>query len=438
LNVQVQEESATQKVLDIEVTPEEVGEELERVVADYARRVQLPGFRRGKVPRSVLESRFGPNFQHETIERAIEKACRQAFTERNIAPLMPAEVEDLKVTPNGPISFRAIVEVRPEVEAKDYKGLAVVRRTREITDADVERELEAVHESTARWSDVDRPAHDGDVLVVDYVRLDAKGQTLNSSRRRDYEILLGGEGLLPAFQAGLTGASAGESRTLKVDYPEEFGNAELAGKSVQFHVKVKKIREKNLPARDDNWAKEMLGAESLDEVRGRIRLNLEGEAKLAARREVEEALVEQVVAKNPVPVPERWMVRKIAEEVEDLEKRGGQPVPEAERANLEARIRESIERQVRREFLLEAIARQESLEVTDPEVGEEMSQLLQAGGRVAQEFRALPAERRRERVRDVLERRKVFDFLLENAQVSEETASNPTSPAVPTSGAANA
>jgi trigger factor len=438
LNVQVAEETPTRRVFDIEVTPEEVGEELERVVADYARRIQLPGFRRGKVPRSVLESRFGSNFQHETIERAIENACRHVFTERNVAPLMPAEVEDLKVTPGGPLSFRAVVEVRPEVEAKDYKGLAVTRRTRTVSEEDVERELAAVHESTARWLDVERAAQDGDTLLVDYVRLDAKGQSLKNSRRRDYEILLGSEGLLPAFQEGLAGASAGESRTLRVDYPEDFGNPELAGKAVQFHVKVKKIREKNLPPRDDNWARDVLGADSLEDVRARIRLNLEGEAKLAARREVEEALVDTLVRNNPVPVPERWMERRVQDEIEDLERRSGQSLPEAERPGLEARIRESIERQVRREFLLEAIARQETLEVSDPEVGEEMSQLLQAGGRIAQEFRALPAERRRERVRDVLERRKVFDFLLQHAQVSEEPASNPTNLVVPASGAATA
>ncbi len=438
MNVQVHEETPTRRVFDIEITPEEIGEELEQVVADYARRIQLPGFRRGKVPRTVLESRFGSNFQQETIERAVENACRRVFTERNVAPLMPAEIEDLKINPGGPLSFRAAVEVRPEVEAKEYKGLAVVRRTRAISDDDVERELAGVHESTAQWNDVERAAQNGDVLIVDYVRLDAKGQTLKSSRRKDYEIQLGSEGLLPAFQEGLMGASAGESRTVKVAYPDDFSNAELAGKSVQFHVKVKKIREKNLPARDDNWAKDILGAESLDDVRARIRLNLEGEAKLAARREMEEALIETLVVKNPVPVPERWMTRRVAEEIEDLEKRGGQTVPEGERAGLEARIRESIERQVRREFLIEAIARQETLEVSDPEVGEEMSQLLQAGGRIAQEFRALPVDRRRERVRDVLERRKVFDFLLEHAQVSEEPASNPTNLVVPATGAANA
>ena len=424
MNVQVKAETPTRRVLEIEIPPAEIEQELERVVADTARRASLPGFRKGKVPRSMLEQRFGASFEQETLERAIERACRQAFAERNLAPLMPAEITDLKYQHGGPVTFQASIEVRPEVTAQDYKGVAVARKTRDVADADVERELVSLEEASTHWLDVERPAQDGDLLIVDHVRLDAKGQSLKSSRRRDVEILLGSEGLLPAFQAGLLEAAAGESRTLKVSYPADFANADLAGKDVQFHVKVRKIREKKVRLRDDNWARETFGVESLEDLVARIRLNLEGEARLASRRETEDALVESIVDKNPVPVPERWLERRTQEELEELVRRAGQPVPEAELADLTGRVRAALERQVQREFLLEAIAQQENLVVTDPEVGEELGKLLSAGGRVAQEFRALSPEQRRSRVKDVLERRKVFDFLLENAQVSEEKASN--------------
>jgi trigger factor len=425
LNVQEIETTPTRRVLEIEVPAEEIAQELERVVADTARRAALPGFRKGKVPRSMLEQRFGASFEQETLARALEHACRNALAEKIVVPLMPAEIDDLKYEHGGPLKFRASVEVRPAVEAKDYKGVPVVRKTRETTDEDVERELKALEESSTQWIDVDRPAHDGDVLVVDHVRLDAKGQSLKSSRRRDVEILLGSEGLLPAFQEGLLGAQAGESRTLKVSYPEDFANTDLAGKDVQFHVKVRKIREKKAVTRDDNWAKETFGLETLQDLEGRIRLNLEGEARLASRREVEDALVEAIVDRNDVPVPERWIERRTAEELDEMVRRaGGQPVPEAELEGLKGRVRAALERQVKREFLLDSIAQQEKLEVTDPEVGEELGKLLSAGGRVAQEFRALSPEQRRSRVKDVLERRKVFDFLLEHAQVTEEKASN--------------
>jgi trigger factor len=431
LNVQVKEESPTRRVLEIEVGAEEIQRELEAVVADYSRRIQLPGFRKGKVPRSVLEKRFGGSFEQETIERAIETAVGQAYRDQSLVPLMPAEVEDLKYEPGGALSFKAVVEIRPQVEAKDYRGIAATRRTREVTEDDVEREIAALVDSTSLWLDVERPAQDGDLLTVDYVRLDARGQVLKSTRRRDYEILLGSPGLLPEFQAALTGASAGESRTVHVIYPADFDNAELAGKEVQFHVKLKKIKEKKVRERDDNWAKEVLGVEGLEDLKARIRLNLEGEALLASRREVEDALVEAILAGNTVPMPERWVERRVADEVAEIERRAGRPVPEEEAGPLRTQIRGALERQLKRELLLDAIARQESLAVTDPEVGEEMSRLLQAGGRVAQEFRALPAEQRRARVRDVLERRKVFDFLLEHAQVTEEKASNPSNLVVP-------
>ena len=200
---------------------------------------------------------------------------------------------------------------------------------------------------------------------------------------------------------------------------------------MQFHVKIKKIREKKAALRDDNWAKESVGVDSLDELRARIRLNLEGEAMVEARRGLEDALVEQVLAKNPVPLPARWAERRVDEELAEIERRNGAAVPAAEADGVRGQIRAALERQLSRELVLDAIARQETLAVADPEVGEEISRLLEAGGRIAQEFRALPAEQRRQRVRDVLERRKVFDFLLEHAQVSEESASNPSKQVVP-------
>ena len=426
MNVQTVETSPTRRILAIELSPEEIGQELERVVADYTRRVQLPGFRKGKVPRTLLEARYSASFEQETIERAMERACRAAFSEQNLAPLAPAEIEDMKFEPGGPLSFKAVVEVRPEVTAQDYKGLVVTRRTRPVTDAEIEREVDSLVEATAQWFDVEREARAGDRLTVDYVRLDAKGQTLKSTRRRDYEIRLGEGGLLPEFDQALTGAQAGESRTVNVAYGADFANPDLAGKTVQFNVKIKKIKEKKEAARDDNWARETVGVETLDELRARIRLNLEGEAMMQARREVDDALVEKVIAANPVPVPERWAERRVGEEITEIERRNGGPIPAAELELVRAQIKASLEHQLGRELVLDSIARQESLAVADPEVGEEIARLLEAGGRIAQEFRALPAEQRRQRVRDVLERRKVFDFLLGAAQVTEESASNPS------------
>jgi trigger factor len=423
LNVQVLEPTPTSRVLAIEVTPEEIARELESVVQDAARKAAMPGFRKGRVPRSMLEQRYGASFQHETLERAIDRACREAFAGQQLVPLMPAEVEDLKYEPGSALSFKAVIEVRPTIEAKNYKGLAATRATREVTDADVEAELARLEESSTVWVDVERPAQADDLLLVDMVRLDARGQVLKSSRRRDVEVRLGAPDLLPAFEEGLTGAVAGESRTLKVSYPADFGNAELSGKDVQFHVKIRKIREKKARPRDDNWAKEVFGVESLADLSARIRLNLEGEARLASRRETEDALVEAALAANDIPVPARWAEARADEELAQMTRGQAAQLPAEQAQELKGRIREAIERQVRREFLLDAIVRQEGLAPGDAEVGEELGKLLAAGGRVAQEFRALPPEQRRARVEDVLTRRKVFDFLLEHANVSEEKAS---------------
>ena len=423
MNVQVHEETPTRKVFDIAVSPEEIAEELDRVVGEYARRVSVPGFRKGHVPRSLLEARFGASFEQETLERAVDRACRRTLTERKIVPLVPAEIEDLKFTSGGPLTFKAIVEVRPEVEAKDYKGIAVTRRTREVTDADIEQFLEEMRKRTAILLDVERPAQDGDVVTIDTVRLDAKGQILKSTRRRDYDVELGAEGLLPAFQEGLQGVQGGESRTVLVEYPAEFANADLAGKSVRFHVKIKKIREKKERVLDDNWAQEAFGVGTLDEVRARVRLNLEGQARLESREQVEEELVQALLARNPVPVPDRMLERMLAKEMERFADGSGGQLPPEKVGSLREELRRALALSIQREFLLDAIARQEGIQVTEREVGEELARVSQAGGRLARDLRSLEADERRRRVRDLLERRRLFDALLEQAQVREEKES---------------
>ena len=192
---------------------------------------------------------------------------------------------------------------------------------------------------------------------------------------------------------------------------------------MQFHVKIRKIREKKTRQRDDNWAKDVLGVEGLADLSARIRLNLEGEARMASRREVEEALVEAAMARNDVAAPDRWLDARADEELEQMTRGASRNLPAEQTQELKGRIKAALERQVKREFLLDAIVQQESLKPTETEVGEELGKLLSAGGRVAQEFRALSPAQKKARIEDVLERRKVFDFLLEHAKVSEEKAS---------------
>jgi trigger factor len=418
MEVRVLEEGPTRRVLELTVPPAEVERHLDRVATDLQRRASLPGFRRGHAPLAVIQARFGSGLAEEAVESAVQEAFGQALREQQLEPVTPGRVEDVRYQPGEPLRFRAVVEVRPRVEAKNYRGIPLVRRVREVTDEEVEKTLAALREDAAQMIVVDRAAEPADVVVVDHVRIDDKGRTLKTSRVRDAAIELASSELLPEFRQGLVGARAGESRTLQVQYPADFVNPELAGRAARFHVKVKKIQEKKLRELDDNLAKEVFGLETLDALRSRLRLQIEGEERLRSRRALEEDLVTELLRRNPVPVPE-GLAERLTEEAM-ARAAGGASLAEEDRLKLLPRFRESMERRVAREWLLDSITEQEKIEVEDGELAEEMARVAGSRGRAAAEFRALaPAERQR-RVRDAILERKLFDLLIEAANVQEE------------------
>jgi len=418
MEIRVLEEAPTRRVLELTVPREEVERHLDRVASDLQRRATMPGFRKGRVPRSLIDARFGSSLQQEALEGAVEEAYGRAIEEQKLTPVSHPRIEDVRFGPGEPLTFRATLEVRPTVEAKDYKGLPLVRKVREIPDEEVEQALTRIRDESTQYFPVERPAQENDVVVVDHVRIDEKGRTLKGSRVRDAGLELDRAGLLPEFREALIGAQAGESRTVQVRYPDDFGNAELAGRTARFHVKIKKIQEKKLRDLDDNLAKDVFGLASLDELRSRIRLQMEAEERLRSRRALEEEAVEKLLEKNPVPVPEGLTERLAADALERAT--AGQTIDPAEREKLAASFREAMGRRVAREWLLEAVARQEELGVAEEELAEDMARMAQARGRTGAEYRALSPAERRERVRDAILDRKVFDLLIESADVKEE------------------
>jgi trigger factor len=422
MEIRVHEEGPTRRVLDLTLAPDEVQRHLERVATDMQRRAALPGFRRGRVPRSVLEARFGDTIQEEALESAVQEAYGKAIRDHELTPVAPARMENVQYRPGEPLSFRVVLEVRPKVEPGDYRELPLTRRVRDISGEEVERALSSLRDETAQVLVVDRPAEFTDLVVVDHVRIDEKGRTLKGSRTRDAVLALDHPGLLPEFRQGLVGASAGESRTLSVQYPENFGDPELAGRHGRFHVKVKKIQEKKLRELDDNLAKEVFGLPSLEDLRSRLRLQMEGEERLRSRRALEEDLVDELIRRNPVAVPELLVDRLSAEAYQRAVAGGGAPAPDDDLA-LRAGLRQAMERRVQRDWLLEAVSQLEKIDVTDEELSEELRRLAAMRGRAGQEFRTLPRDERVARVRDGILERKIFDFLIDAARVEEEKVS---------------
>jgi trigger factor len=310
------------------------------------------------------------------------------------------------------------------VEAKDYKGIRVPRRLNPVDEAAVEAVLKQLREDSAVFLDLQRPAGSGDVLLLDSVRVDANGRRMPATRAKNRRIELGVPGVAPELEAGLLGAEAGQERTIEIHYPADYPAEELAGKSARYLVSVRKIQEKKLRELDDNLAKEVFGLQSLEELRSRVRLNLEGEERLRVQREMDAAVSAELIRRNPFDLPggltQRTLERVIEEAVQ------GRKVPEDLHKQLEERYRPGVVQSLKREVLLDAVARQEKLQVSDEEVAEEIQRMAQSDPRQAARVRArYQSAERRDALRDSLLERKALDWLIDAAEI-EDTAAEPS------------
>jgi len=417
LKVEVRESEAgvSQKVLLIEVSPEELNEDYDAILEDYRRRAVLPGFRKGKAPRNVLELQFGHSMEHEVLERAVKRTYEAAVREHRIEPVSYPQIEKIRFDKGQPLSYEATVDVRPSITPRDYFELSVPTKDVTIPEDEVEKSLEELRQRTADWSPVEREAALGDAVVVDYVRLNAKGKPVHKSEQKDALVELDAQGLLPEFRENLIGKKGGEHIEFTVTYPEEFGNAELKGRTATFSLDVKGVRERRVRPLDDAFASEVIGMRDLAELRARMRLNLESEARLKASRDEEEAIVDQLLAKNPIALPESMVAEYLEGLLQRLKDEREWTPEEEDRFRTE--YRPTAERRIKRDLLLDAIMRAESIGVSEEEIDTTLRGAMGEETTGPEAERAIRNPAQRERARNHLLERKLFQLLREKAQL---------------------
>jgi trigger factor len=429
MNVSVRASGTWQHTIDIEVPAEEVERRLDETARGIQRRASLPGFRKGKVPLPLVRQHYADAVEQEFLESFLPRVTGEAVGEARLDPVVPALVRNLRFTRGQPLRFEALVDVRPEVEVRDYRGIPVTRRLRPVDDAAVDAMLARLREESAVFVDLERPAERGDFVLLDSVRVDPNGRRLPSTRARGLRIHLGAPDLLPDLENGLLGAAEGQERTLDVQYPADYPTQELAGRSARYLVRVRKIQAQKLRDLDDNFAREAFHLESLEDLRSRVRLNVGEEERLRVRREVEGAITDELVRRNPFDLPPRlvqWMLDRVIREAAQE-----RPVDDALRAELERRYRPGVERSLKREILLAAVARQQTLAVTDDEVAQEIDRMAQSDPRQAARVRAhYQSPERRDSLKEPLLERKALDWIINAADVHDEVVTE-APPVVP-------
>jgi trigger factor len=396
LKVDYIEETSVKKALAFEVEPERVQQEIDARARELARRVKLPGFRPGKVPVEVVKRRFRGEILGEVAEAIVNKVVFEELDGRGLKPLAPPKVEEVKLDEGQPMSFKAVFETLPLIELPDWKGLRVTARGPKVADGDVENEIDRLREEAARYDPVDeaRPTKGGDYVLLDLAWRPLEGGTGGHDANALIEI--GNTGNHPDMNKGLEGLSVGETRDIDVAWGED-APPTVAGKTVRYTVTLKGVKKKVVPAKDDEFAKDLGEFDSLAALREETRRQLEVAEERRSDREVKGALVAALVAKADFAVPEALVERHMTARTENLAR--GLAYQGIDPRKLSVNWREYREstrddsvKAAKADILLDEIARREGIEATESDVEAEVARLAERAGKSREALRAQMAK----------------------------------------------
>ncbi len=294
---------ACQRVFEVEVPSDQVREAMEELYREYGLKAKIPGFRPGKVPRAILEARFGKGIEAEAVEKLVPESFARALDEHRLVPVNRAQISDLELSSDQILRFKATFEVLPKVEIKRYKGIPAVKRLCRVTQADVDREVDFLRSLYAEFFPAGRPSAEGDRVIIDYSPL-TEFPGAQKFRGQDYAVDLGAPQVLAEFNRDLVGVRPGDQKEITVQYPDDHPSPEAAGRKIGFRVVVKDVQERRLPPLDDEFARKVSEYQTLAELGDKIRAGLEARAESEAMEQVNLQVMNTIITENPMELPE--------------------------------------------------------------------------------------------------------------------------------------
>jgi trigger factor len=404
------------------IPAEVVAAESDAVMARYQKLARVPGFRQGKVPPSIIRQRFADEIKNEIVEALVPRYFRQETQKQNLNPVSQPRVSDVHLIQGEPLTFKASFEVLPEFKVAAYDDIRTEKFPTEVTEEEVERALDNLRQQHATYSPVEeeRPLADRDFAVVSFKGTPQEGEADAKPVEVDEVMVeIGGSDTIPEFTENLRGAKPGEERGFQVKYADDFADKRLAGKTMTYAVDVKSIKTRSVPELNDDFARE-LGAEftTLDELRSRLRDNMKAERAHEAEQRGKDQIVEQLVKRNDFPVPDSMLDQAIDLRLE----RGlralaaqGMKTEDMKRMDfgrLRAGQREAALREVKASLILERIADEEKIEVSDEEFEHELLALANQSKQTVEEVRArLSKDGGLDRIRHRIRNEKTLDSL---------------------------
>jgi len=413
-----------QRELTIEVPADVVKAETESIVNRYQKLARVPGFRKGKVPASMVRQRFADDIKNEIVDTLVPRYFREEAKKQNLAPVSQPQVTDLHIQEGEPLKFKASFEILPEFKVAPYDDIRVTTLDTTVTDQDVETALNNLRQQQATYTAVeeDRPLADGDFAVAGFKGTPKETEQDADSKPVEVDeimVEIGGQNTIPEFSENLRGAKAGEQRTFDVKYADDFADKRLAGKSMTYEVNVKGIKMRSVPELNDDFAKELSADfNTLDELRNRLRNNMKAEKEHEAEHQGKDKLVEELVKRNDFPVPEAMLNDQIDLRLERglraLAAQGmrTEDMKRVDLPRLRAGQRDAALREVKDSLILEQIADQEKVEVGDEEIEREVEALAHQSKQTIEQVRArLTQDGGLDRIRHRIRNEKALDSL---------------------------
>ncbi len=422
-------EATCRRELELEIPAETVEKAVARVAKEFARVARVPGFRPGKAPLTLIRRRFADDIKSEVLQSLVPEQVERAVTESKLVPVTQPQIDKVDFTESGPVKFRAVFEVLPEFELGQYKDLEVEVEDLKVEDSDVDKGLEELRDRAATFVPVEgRVIADGD-----YAQLKLKGVPVGGGDPLEADSVLchvGGEETMEPFNQNLRGASAGDHRTFDVTYPSDYPDAKLQGKTFTYAVEVLGIKEKKRPELTDEFAKDVSDAQTLDELRKKMRDNLEAARTHRQSEQQREKLLAQIVKTHDFPVPEalveHQMDSRLERTVRSLASQGVDPrAVNVDWVALRSRQKDRSIEDVKAELLLDRIATAEKIEVADEEVDKEIAAIAERSGESATAVRAnLTRQGALDRMKSKIRSEKTLDWLCSNSRTRTITKEN--------------
>jgi trigger factor len=429
MNITVEDVAPCKKRLKIEVPANRVQQAYDRVASDFQKEARIPGFRPGHAPRNVVVKKFHKDIESEAQRALVPEAYQEAITEKKLRVVSSPEIEDLKYQPGLSLSFSTLVELVPEFQLPDYKGLVLKKQETEVKDEDIDKTLQSLADQRAKFDDApDRPLAMDDFAVISYTgKLDGKPlidlvpEAKNLAENPNFWLWMKEEGFLPGFAKQLVGMNKGETRPIEVEIPADFPQVALAGKKVSYDVDLKEIKVKNAAPIDEAFAQE-IAKMSLADLKTRVRENMEqekkGQADRSARSEVVQKLITSVEFDLPPSSVEEETHATVYDIVAENQQRGvPASVLEEKKEEIYANAAKSARELVKFKFIATQIAENEKIDVSNEQIAQHLAFLAQREGITMEKMvdrvrknNAFPA------IRQQLLRQAVLDFLLHEAK----------------------